>query len=178
MAFPTDTEPLRAAVLYALTTTTGQPRAIRGEYLFRELEPADGAARAAAVKNRPGVTVDVLEDGPADGSMLEMSDRARLAVRVVITIVYASGASVSAAERRAASRLRAADTARILSALCYPGALDVDQYGNETGVDGGALVREKWSASGPATQPARSADARVLRVVHTFRTSVELAQPT
>lgn len=176
MTLPLDTTPLHDAVEHAISQNTGQPRAIPAAHLFALAPPTEGTGRSSVAKAKPVAWVDVVDESAAEPNMLEMSDRRRVGVRVVITCNYAAGQD--AASRKAARAVVKRSTALLLAALCYPSALELDPDGNETGVDGGALRADQHASSGPPRQPLKSTDPHVMQVVHTFRTTVELRQPT
>lgn len=174
MAQPTDTTPLRLAVVHALTTATGKPRSLGldGYPLFREVGPSETLQRGGAVLERPGVTVVVRDPGPdPEALMLEMSNLRREVCTVEIRCSYASGNPAVAAEINGTLATMERDRQRVRAALCYPDALLYAPDGQETGVDSGCLV---WAgATGPEPWPLPQGE-RVLRVTHRFRVGVEL----
>jgi hypothetical protein len=183
MTLPLDCTPLRDAVVHALTQATAQPRSLAlnpglGRHLlFRELPPAAGAARLAAVADAPGVYVEVHgHAGDPAGQPMEGGDRRREAVTVEITCSYGSGHPDVLEETRAVGRIIERDKQRVIAALTSPGALSTDPTGADTGADDGCLRWDGYSSTGPKF-PRAPTDERVVRVVHVFRTTVELRQP-
>lgn len=177
MALPTSTEPLRLAVLNALTSPTTKPRAIPAGLLFEPALDAEGAIRAGAPKDRPRAYVVVRDHGPdPDALQLEMSSVRREAVLVEITCFYWSGNPTVRSEVDATLARIESDRQRLLGALLYPESLATDPDGRETGLDGGSLRWDGYSSTGPSPLPVPSGASRVLQVVHRFRVKVELAQ--
>lgn len=179
MALPTDTTPLRLAVVHALTAATGQPRSLGldGYPLFVEVGPSETLQRGGAALDRPGVTVAVRDHGPdPEGLMFEMSDRRREVCFVEIRCSYPSGNPAVAAEINATLAAIERDRQRVLAALLYPSALLEAPDGRETGLDSGCLRWDGYSSQGPEPWPLPQGE-RVLRVTHRFRCSVELTQP-
>lgn len=179
MALPTDTTPLRLAVVYALTRATGQVRSLGldGFPLFVEVGPAESLQRGGAALDRPGVSVVVRDHSPdPDAFMLEMSDRRREVCVVEIRCVYPSGNPAVAAEINATLAAIERDRQRVLAALLYPGAMVYAPDGQETGLDSGCLRWDGYSSQGPEPWPLPPGE-RALRLTHRFRVSVELTQP-
>lgn len=173
MALPASTEPLRLAVLNALTATTGKTRAIPDAYLFVTGKPGSDIARSGSVKSRPVAHVSVKNHtADPDALFLEMSDRRREVVLVEVVCTYYAGSELFGAEYDAALLRVEEDRQRIIRALLYPEALALDPTGAETGLDGGSLRFDGYSSTGPA-RPNRGS-ARLLEVTHAFRVKVEL----
>lgn len=176
MAQPTDTTPLRLAVVHALTSATGKPRSLGldGYPLFREAGPAESLQRGSANLDRPGVTVAVRDHGPdPDALMFEMSNLRREVCVVEVRCSYASGNPAVAVEINATLAAIERDRQRVLAALLYPDALLYAPDGQETGLDSGCLRWDGYTSQGPEPWPLPQGE-RVLRVTHRFRVSVEL----
>lgn len=177
MALPTSTEPLRLAVLHALTSPTGKPRAIQPGLLYEPALDAQGSVRAGAPKATPSVYVVVRDHAPDPDSLgLEGSSIRRESVLVEITCSYWSGNPTSRSEMGETLARIEADRQRLLGALLYPEALRYDPDGQDAGLDGGSLRWDGYSSTGPAPLPVPSGSPRVLQVVHRFRAKVELSQ--
>lgn len=181
MTLPSSCTPARRAVVTALTTSTGQPRAIASDYLFRATSPAEVAQNPADVKKKPGVFV-LFRDPVLDG---EIENGSSIVVHYVaqITCWYWMGSDVLPARASGEVDVQLArieaDENRLRAALCYPGALLTDPSSNDTGLCGHALRSDGYRAVGPDPLPTQGDDAgRVLKVVHYFRASVDQLQPT
>lgn len=179
MALPSDTTPLRRAVIAALTGGTGKPRAMAldGLPLFQLLPPAAAMARPARVQTEPGCWVFVVDHQVAPDAVLhEMSTERREQVRVEIVVSFWSGNPEHAEEHATQIERIERDRQRVISALCYPGALQYDDLGNETGLDGDSLPFAGYRSKGPEPLPMTADSPRVLTVTHSFVATVSLLQ--
>lgn len=176
MTLPTTCTPARRAVVHALTTVTGMPRALASDQLFRLLPPAQAAANPADVKRKPGVFV-VFADAAVDPEM-ENGSVMTIHHSVVITCTYYMGSDPMAAEVDRQLERMEADGNRLRAALCYPGAL-ATYDGADTGLCGGALRSDGYRAQGPTPMPVTpESEDRLMRVVHYLRASIDTLQPT
>lgn len=178
MTLPLSASAARRAVLHALTTATGQPRALTT--LFKA-GPATMPQNVADVKGAPRCHV-LMRDPVLDG---EMENGSSETVHYVcqITCWYYSGSDVlpakASSENDTALARIETDFVAVRAALCYPGALAADPSGNDTGLAGHALRSDGWRAQGPDPMPTQGTEtARVLRVVHFFRASIDQLQPS
>lgn len=179
MTLPSSCTFARRAVMYALANVTGKPRCLASDYLFRLTGPAQATKNAADMKKRPGAFV-LFRDAALDG---EMENGSSIVVNytVQITCWYYAGsdalpAKLDSETDKALERIEG-DEHRLRAALCYPGALDL--YGSDdTGLCGQALRDEQWRAAGPDPMGPDENGDRLLRVIHTFRASVDQLQPT
>jgi hypothetical protein len=172
---PSSCTPARLAVVAALTTSTGKPRALVN--LYRQATPADVAQNLADLKKKPSAFV-LFGDAVLDG---EVENGSKITMHYVVTITrwYWMGSDLIKREvERQMARIDA-DTPLMRAALCATGALELDPSGNATGLAGQALRSDGWRSMGPAPLPTQAPDAdRVLRCVDTFRASIDLLQPT
>jgi hypothetical protein len=179
MAPPKTLTPLRRAVEHALTQATNKGRSLGkdGFPLFQLLPPAAAMARPAVVASKPGVLVSVKNaSDPATPVGWEMSDRVALDVAIEVVFTFGSGNPESLSETRAALEVIERDTLRARNALCFPGALNTDPSGAETGLPAGTLTSTGWTTNGPEPWPLKKDDPRVLRVTHRYLASIELTQ--
>lgn len=172
-SLPPSIKPLWSAVVRALTTATGKPRALPTERLFKlGFAPAvPETARPLQVHERKRCWVAVISPRIID-PQLEMSDRQRWQVTIEITCWYTAGHELSLREAQAAYEAAIDDVTFVRAALCYPGALAEDAGGVRTGLDGGSLANA-LTVAGPVPVP----DAGLIRVVYAFTTSLEVAAP-
>ena len=183
MPYPANTAPLYDAIVNALTVSTGQPRAIPADLLFRLGRPDElrqGPSTEALIRQRRCYVMPVLSR-PVD-PRLQLTDRRRVAVTVVIYCWYYAGQELYRKEHEAAGKLADADTQRISAALTYPGALYLAPSGAETGLDGGSLRADdgRHAVEGPSVMTAprqQKTSAVVLEVKHTFTAECELSIP-
>lgn len=182
MTLPVSFKPLRYAVIAALTTSTGKPRALSAGHLFAQAAASERQQRGATTKGRPRALVVVKNARPdVQGGVLQGTDIQRDMVTVEITLWYYAGSELFSAETNATLDRIDEDTPLVVAALCQPGALVTDPSGNATGIDGSSLRIELWSSQGPDLIPVQQSPSdgrRVFRVVHTFLTGIELQQPT
>ena len=178
MTLPLNVTPARRAVENALTRETGFPRSLGADGLgfFKLLPPAAAIAQAKLVKDTPGALVSFRNPRPdASDLSYELSDRRRVLYDVDLALSYYSGDPRDLVSNHAALERIERDLGRVINALCYPGALELDPAGDATGLIGDSL---QWDAShstqGPEPWPLKPTDANVLRVTHRFRASLEL----
>lgn len=175
MALPTDTIPLRDAVVHALTQVTTAPAAIPEAFLFTPARPNPRAQRSGTLTGGPSAWV-VVRDHSADPNklLLEGSSIRGLVVVVEIVCDYYGGSEDFTPEHEAALERIEADRTRVIDALVAPGALLTDPDGNDTGLDGDGCLRfDGYRSAGPALAPQKT---RVLRVTHFFRATLEVAK--
>lgn len=177
MTSPSSTVPLRRAVERALTQPTGQTRALSHARLFTLTFPAEVVYRPELTIERKCCYVECYGHRDAVG-VLEVGPVVREIVGVRVACWYYAGSELMRDEHERALRELDEDRLLVRAALCYPGVLLYDPDGNDTGLDGGSLRADEWTSDGPTPLPATEGQARVLRVVHSFRTTVELTQPT
>lgn len=175
MALPTDTTPLYDAVVAALSTWTGQPRAIPAAYLLKSGMPKDidSGARAGTIGGRPIFFVAPIEETATDAGLM-MTDRRRVDAEVQILVWYV-GHPTHEAEWQAMRARAAADKQRIVDALTYPSALYSAPDGKRTGLDGGSLRTDDSRCVIEGPVPAQGYD-RVHRVTYRFRAGVEMTR--
>lgn len=182
MTLPTSFKPLRKAVIAALTTSTGKPRALASGHLFAQAAASERHQRGVTTKAAPRALVVIKNARPdVQGGVLQGTDIQRDMVTVEITLWYYAGSELFSAETTTALDRIDEDTPLIVAALCQPGALVLDPSSNPTGIDGGSLRVELWSSQGPDLIPVQQSPTegrRIFRVVHTFVTGIELQQPT
>jgi len=173
-SLPTDTAPLYAAVVHALTRYTGQPQAIPADKLLREGLPKDldRGPRAGEVI-APVFFLAPIEERIVDPH-LRMTDRIRVECTLELLVWYL-GHPTHIREWHAMRERAAADKRRICDALTYPSALYEDPHGRRTGLDGGSLRADgdRIVITGPIL--AQGYD-RVHRVTYRFRANVELTR--
>lgn len=179
MTLPSSATVARHAVMTALSTVTAMPRHLTSDQLFRLTSADEVAQNPADLKAKPGALV-IFRDPVLDGEM-ENGSSIVMHYTVQITTWYWSGNTVLRTKigselDKALERIEA-DEHRLRAALCYPGAL-ATYSGNETGLTALRSGPESYRAVGPDPAPTRDEAARVLKVVHFFRASIDLLQPT
>lgn len=181
MTLPTDTTPLYDAVVAALTTITDKTRHITGENLFVLGKPKDilDAPRGSDVwRVRPCVVMPILhrEIDP----QLQLTDRMRIDATVEIRCWYHAGDGVGTRDWNDASALWTRDAFAVGHALTYPGALEHDPTGLETGLDGGSLRADngRHTVDVRVMPRTQKTDPVRVQVTHVFRASCELLRPT
>lgn len=180
MTFPRDTEPMRAAIIAALTTHTGQPRCLREDRLFILGDPKDWLSPPTGSKvfGRPRCWVAPVITREIETSGL--NDRMRVACVIEIRCWYHAGSGVGSAAWDLASARWSRDAIDVLNALTYPGALHTDPAGNDTGLDGYCL-RSDDGRHVPSVQTLpRPEDTSpvIVQVGHVFTTTADLLRPT
>lgn len=183
MTLPLDCTPLRNAVVRALTAATGKPRSLGlNPYLgkspfFTELASASHV-NVADVEAQPGVFVTVGDaTGDPNGQPMEGGDRRREMRVVTIEYVAYAGGPKMIDEHLQASAIVERDTQRIIAALTCPGVLTDPAGVVDPVCDDGCLRWDGYSGKGPEW-PRKQGDPRLVRVTHTFRTTVELSTPS
>lgn len=175
MARATTTAALRRAVIAALTKPRSSLRALPAALLFSEARPADAAQRAGSLIAGPTAWVVIRDHAAiADRLLPESSDLRAIACTVEITCDYYGGNDLFSAEYAKAIELIEDHRVRVIDALLDPGALLTDPDGVETGLDGDGCLRfDGYRSTGPDIVTGK---ARVLRVVHFFRATLEVAK--
>lgn len=176
MALPLDTEPLRAAVIAALTTYTGQTDCVPADRLFRLGLPRDLVAPPSGAETwgtRTLCAVDPVDEEDTD-PQLRLTDRRRALVTVGVRCWYHCGTGADSPEYEAAVKAFKRDARIIESALTYPGALYSAPDGQRTGLDGGSIPpgrRQLLTEITREGQPGR--EWMRLQVRHVFRSGAE-----
>lgn len=179
MTLPSSPTLARRAIETALSTVTGQPSALGAPYLFRIASLAEVAQNTASLKSKPAALV-TLRDPRIIGAE-RVGDITSMEWTVAVTCWYWTGSDVMPTKiggevDKARERIEG-DPLRIFAALTYPGAL-ATYDGSETGLAGGALRSDVYTASGPSMAPAiPQNEARIAVVTHTFVASLDLATP-
>ena len=133
--------------------------------------------RGERVDLAPACWVFVRDHTTAPDAVLhEMSTGRREQVQVEIVCSYWSGNPELAEEHGLQLAIIERDRQRVISALCYPGALELDSQGRDTGLDGYSLPFAGYRSKGPEPLPMKATDPRVLTVTHAFTATVTLLQ--
>ncbi len=158
MALPTSFDQAYEAIYEALTTSTGNSRAIGSTYLFKRLasKNAEAGTEGEAIKHSKACLV-VFRDF-ADVPQPEVAPASRIRYQGVceITRLYHAGNSLMYEERERARKLALDDLHRVRAALCWPGALTLNAALETTGIDGGALNASGMRSVGPTEPQGRS----------------------
>lgn len=164
--------PARLAVIAALTTATGKPRALAS--LFRRSGPNPATARTIASKVNKRCAV-VFTEWTDDGDLVPLPVAASTyAVQVICT--YAAGSDLFSAEDDLAITAYLADAVTVPAALTQAGALALDPTPVATGLAGGALRRDGYRAV--VTPPRNTEGERLYMVTHFFTATIDITQPT
>lgn len=127
---------LRTAILEALTTVTGKPRALASQYLFQAGYPpgVDPTLRSTRALEKPGAFVAIGRVEPQAGVTTEIgSDRLYL-LQIAISRDYHIGYEFSLADVQTWMSRVADDFMRVRDALCYPGNLTQTAGAIQTGI--------------------------------------------
>jgi hypothetical protein len=160
----------RQAVIAALTTVTGKPRALPEASLFRSslVSKAKDRTISARVNKRAFV---LFSDAYIEPGANEFGSIIKHFYTVTVECRYAMGSDLFADETNRALDVIDADQPLIRAALCAPGALV------GCGLDGDALRSDAYRTQGP-TPPRNENGERVLTVTHFFTASIDITQPT
>lgn len=136
MSAQTSVANLRTAILEALTTSTGKPRALPSQYLFQVGLPpgVDATLRSTRALDKPGAFVSIGRAEAMAGVSIELGSDLLYSMNVAISRDYFLGWEFSIADIQTAMTRVIDDFMRVRAALCYPGALDQTAAAGATGI--------------------------------------------